>query len=51
MLKVTLRPHECIIVNGCVIRNGDRRQALFRNSTRSASCCGNSSGVFSPTLR
>lgn len=28
MLKLTLRPHERVVVNGCVIRNGDRRQAL-----------------------
>ena len=28
MLKLTLRPRERVVVNGCVIRNGDRRQAL-----------------------
>jgi flagellar protein FlbT len=28
MLKLTLKPHERVVVNGCVIRNGDRRQAL-----------------------
>ncbi|MGJ8544674.1 MAG: flagellar biosynthesis repressor FlbT [Sulfitobacter sp.] len=28
MLKLTLKPRERVVVNGCVIRNGDRRQAL-----------------------
>mgnify|MGYP000173842965 FL=1 len=28
MLKLTLRPRERVVVNGCVIRNGDRRQSL-----------------------
>ena len=30
MLKLTLRPRERVVVNGCVIRNGDRRQAPCR---------------------
>jgi flagellar biosynthesis repressor protein FlbT len=29
MLKLTLKPRERVVVNGCVIRNGDRRQALM----------------------
>ena len=29
MLKLTLKPRERVVVNGCVIRNGDRRQALI----------------------
>ena len=28
MLKITLRPRERVIVNGCVLRNGDRRQSI-----------------------
>lgn len=28
MLKLTLKPRERVVVNGCVIRNGDRRQSL-----------------------
>ncbi|SHI66071.1 flagellar protein FlbT [Palleronia salina] len=32
MLKVTLRPRECVVVNGCVIRNSDRRHSfVFEN--------------------
>ena len=28
MLKITLKPNERVVVNGCVLRNGPRRQSL-----------------------
>ena len=28
MLKITLRPKERIVINGCVLRNGERRQTF-----------------------
>lgn len=27
-LKLTLKPDECVVINGCVIRNSNRRHAL-----------------------
>lgn len=31
-LKLTLKPHERVVINGCVIRNADRRQVLMIES-------------------